>query len=315
MTLSSPPIAGGPLTLLVDVTPEAGAATRAAGATAVPGLAPGARLDDAAPAAAAAKPASGGARPRASRTRASPGAGYAGGAGSTAASGAKKKKAPAKAPDPLAFLTDKSLSIEEKLFRFLKLVEAHYDKRLQDKMKEIAGKQATTTAAGAAAPKKKKKKKGLFGRIAGAIKTVFPVAGIGIELLQNKTVASLLKQLSGPVLSAAAAAFGMPQLAPLLLKAGPELAGAVTSLAKELDAPAEKTEAAAKTSTSSTSTKTTPSTSTTAASTGVAGDIKQSDMMELQRLQEKQREMVTLVSNLLRSMHDTRMSVIANVRA
>jgi hypothetical protein len=37
-------------------------------------------------------------------------------------------------------------------------------------------------------------------------------------------------------------------------------------------------------------------------------------MLELQRLQDKQKEMFSLVSNMLRSMHDTKMAVINNLR-
>jgi hypothetical protein len=37
-------------------------------------------------------------------------------------------------------------------------------------------------------------------------------------------------------------------------------------------------------------------------------------MMELQRLVDKQKEMFAMVSNILRAQHDTRMSIIGNVR-
>jgi hypothetical protein len=37
-------------------------------------------------------------------------------------------------------------------------------------------------------------------------------------------------------------------------------------------------------------------------------------MTEIQILQEKQKEMFTLVSNILRSQHDTKMAVIGNLR-
>jgi hypothetical protein len=36
--------------------------------------------------------------------------------------------------------------------------------------------------------------------------------------------------------------------------------------------------------------------------------------MELQRLIDKQKEMFSLVSNILRTMHDTRMTAINNIR-
>ena len=37
-------------------------------------------------------------------------------------------------------------------------------------------------------------------------------------------------------------------------------------------------------------------------------------MTEIQILQEKQKEMFSLVSNILRSQHDTKMAVIGNIR-
>jgi len=106
-------------------------------------------------------------------------------------------------------------------------------------------------------------------------------------------VQELLGKVSGPVLGAAASALGFPALAPALVKFGPEIAGAVGSVAKQVAKAGSGT-----------------------SGTGAAlseGD-KQIELMQLQRLQEKQREMFSMVSNIFRSMHETRTGVIGNIR-
>jgi hypothetical protein len=93
------------------------------------------------------------------------------------------------------------------------------------------------------------------------------------------------------VLAGAATALGMPALAPAILRAGPLIGGAVAGAAGG---------SAARTSPSS---------------SGAAGAPSEKQLMtEIQILQEKQKEMFTLVSNILRSLHDTKMGVIGNIR-
>lgn len=321
MNVHPAPPAGGALMLLSDAAAAAEATTAAsASAAAAAGAAravgASALLEEGAPASKASPRPPTARPPRSARTRSAPAAGYASGAKKAPA---KKKtstasKATPKAADPLAFLSDKSLSVDEKLFRFLKYVSQRYDDALEAKMKELAGKAGAKTATQASATATTKKKKGgILGKIGGALKKAFPIAGIGIELLQNKNVASLLKQVSGPVLAAGATAFGMPQLAPVLLKAGPELAGAATALAKELDAPEEKAGSGA--AARAPAAKTPATASSAAAASGGLPELTPTQLSELQRLQEKQREMFALLSNILKSGHDMRMSVIGNLRA
>lgn len=317
MNVHPAPLAGGALMLLPDAAAAAEATPAAAAANAGAARAVGASalLEEGAPASKA-SPRPPTARPtRSARTRSAPAAGYASGAKKAPA---KKKtstasRATPKAADPLAFLSDKSLSVDEKLFRFLKYVSQRYDDALEAKMKELAGKAGAKTATQASATATTKKKGGILGKIGGALKKAFPIAGIGIELLQNKNVAALLKQVSGPVLAAGATAFGMPQLAPVLLEAGPELAGAATALAKELDAPEEKAGSGA--AARAPAAKTTATASSAAAASGGLPELTPTQLSELQRLQEKQREMFALLSNILKSGHDMRMSVIGNLRA
>jgi hypothetical protein len=210
----------------------------------------------------------------------------------------------------LAFLADSKLSVEEKLYRFMLYVSDKYDKALEKKMNEIAGKQTSSSSSGS-----KSKGGGLLGGLfggsgggiggllGGALKTVLPAAGIGLDLLKSTGIQDLITQASGPVLAAGATAMGFPALAPVLLKAGPALAKGLFSAAGN----------AAGGSSSSSS-------SSGASEKGVtyssADDpqIEQKDMLELQHLQDKQKEMFSLISNLLRSMHDTKMAVINNLR-
>ncbi len=204
-----------------------------------------------------------------------------------------------KAGGALAFLDDPRLSTEEKLFRFMMYVTEKYDRDIEQKMKEAGG--GTSAAGGSTTTKKKSSNP--FSKIAGALKTVFPAAGVALEALNNKNLQSLLKSISGPALAAGATALGMPALAPILAKVGPQLAGVTFDLAKALDEPAATTTTSKSTSGGSTS--------------GAGGDpeVDRRKVMELQYAMEKQKEMFSLVSNILRSMHDMKMVAVQNVRS
>jgi len=233
----------------------------------------------------------------------------------TAAASAKTtsttSSAASKTSGPLGFLNDSKMSVEDKLFKFMCYVADKYDKAIEKKLNEIANKQSSTT--------KKSSGGGLLGGIAGAGKgllggllgggggdgglsgilgSVFPAAGVALDVLKSSGVQKLVTQLSGPVLAAGATCLGFPEFAPVLLKAGPELAKGAFGL---LDS-----------ATGSSST----SASSSSSSSSADGDpkIEQKDMLELQRLQDKQKEMFSLISNMLQSMHDTKMAVINNVR-
>lgn len=136
--------------------------------------------------------------------------GYASSAKKTSSS--KAKPTTAKAGGALAFLDDPRLSTEEKLFRFMMYVTEKYDRDIEQKMKAAGG--GGTSSGGSSAAGTKKKSSNPFSKIAGALKTVFPAAGIALEALNNKNLQSLVKSISGPALAAGAAALGMPALAP-----------------------------------------------------------------------------------------------------
>jgi hypothetical protein len=257
-------------------------------------------------------------KPAASRTT-----GYASASGTT------------KAAD-LAFLRDPKLSIEEKLFRFLLLVAKQTDQELVAKMEEMKGKAArtstgggSTSAAGAAggapptpAPARSKKK---GFSLWSAAKLIMPQLGIASKLLGDSTVKGLVQQLTGPVLAAGATALGMPYLAPVALQVGPQLAAFVTDEGQRgvsdptatSGSPGSGSASGASGSSGGGSSGTSGSNGSpgsASASSGGTGVSEQVQVMELQRLIDKQKEMFSLVSNILRTMHDTRMTAINNIR-
>ena len=227
--------------------------------------------------------------------------GYASTAKKTSSS--KAKPTTAKAGGALAFLDDPRLSTEEKLFRFMMYVTEKYDRDIEQKMKAAGG--GGTSSGGSSAAGSKKKSSNPFSKIAGALKTVFPAAGIALEALNNKNLQSLVKSISGPALAAGAAALGMPALAPILAKVGPQLAGVTFDLAKALDEPATSAGAAG------------GATSGGGSTSSASGDpeVDRRKVMELQYAMDKQKEMFSLVSNILRSMHDMKMVAVQNIRS
>jgi hypothetical protein len=144
---------------------------------------------------------------------------------------------------------------------------------------------------------------GLGGLLGGALNSVLPAGGIGLDLLRNSGLTDLITQLSGPVLAAGASVLGFPELAPVLLKAGPALAKGLLGAG----------EGAGSSSSGASGSSTSPK-STTYAS-GTDPQVEQKDMLELQHLVDKQKEMFGLISNTLQAMHDTKMAVINNLRA
>ncbi len=254
---------------------------------------------------------------------------------SKSASSPKASSTSSKTSGPLGFLNDPKMSVEDKLFKFMCYVADKYDKAIEKKMNEIANKQTTSSSS------KKSSGGGLLGGLLGGggggggllggilggggggggllggllggsggglggiLGSVFPVAGIGLDLLKDTGVQDLVTQLSGPVLAAGATCLGFPELAPMLLKAGPELTQGAFGLLGS---------AAGAGSAASTGSSGTSSSSSSSSSSNGEPKIEQKDMLELQRLQDKQKEMFSLVSNMLRSMHDTKMAVINNLR-
>ncbi len=210
-----------------------------------------------------------------------------------------------KATGEWSFLSDPSLSLEDKLSRFMIAAQKKLGDELTQKMDDYRakyGEGGTET--------KKQESGGLFGSILGAI---FPAGGLFDKVLGGleKLLGEALKSLGGPVLAALATAVGLPALAPAALKVGESL-GAV--LAGSVTTSKPKAASTGTTKTTKTTTTTTPKTTSTAKKAEAGSPDERLEMLEIQRLVEKQNQLFTLVSNLMKSMHDTGMVAIQNVR-
>lgn len=209
-------------------------------------------------------------------------------------------------PADYAFLRDPKLSIEEKLSRFIGMLMAKSEQDLLRQMEKMAPGSAPASSgsggtSGAAKPKSTKLS------LWGLAKGVFPALNLASKVVGDAQLKQLASQLSGPVLAAACTAVGLPQLAPLALKYGPQLVGA---LAKDITLDlglltgggASGAGSAASGGGAAKSGSAEPATS------------EKAQLMELQRLQDRDRELFTLFSNMLKAMHDARMTAIQNVR-
>jgi hypothetical protein len=219
-------------------------------------------------------------------------------------------------PADYAFLRDPKLSIEEKLSRFIGMAMTRSEQDLLRQMEKMApgstaaGAASGTTASGtSAAAKPTSTKVSLWG----LAKNLLPPLNLASQLVGGDTkLKALVTQVSGPVLAAAATAVGLPTLAPLAAKYGPTLVGALTKdISVDLAALGGGTSAAGAVSTGGTST----SAGSTAKANGADGSTSEkAQLMELQRLQDRDKELFSLFSNMLKSLHDSRMTCIQNIR-
>jgi hypothetical protein len=194
-------------------------------------------------------------------------------------------------PAALAFLDDKNLSLEDKLMRLLAYLNDRWEKDIEKKMREASGtdgKAATSSSSSGIG--------GALGKLVGIAKDAFPPAGLVMSALQNPTVRGVVSKVAGPALAGLATTAGFPELAPLALRYGPSIidsaAGAVTA----------------------------PLAGTGSSTAGAKADGSTSDsqtqlkFMEIQRLLDQQKQMFSLVSNMLHSRQELRMGVIQNIR-
>ena len=250
-----------------------------------------------------------------SAARPGAGAGYAKAA--TTASTAKEKAATGpKITGEWSFLTDPSLSVEEKLARFMIAVQKKLDGELTEKMKDYKAKY------GEGGTEAKSDGGGIFGTI---LKVICPPLAIADSVFGgvDEFLKDALQVLGGPLLAALATAVGLPMLAPAALALGEGLGAMLgggstpakpkTGSSGTTKADTTKTDTTKeKTPTKGTATKpkTDPKTGT-----GEAGSPDERlEMLEIQRLVEKQNQMFTLVSNVMKGMHETTMVAIQNIR-
>jgi hypothetical protein len=215
-----------------------------------------------------------------------------------------------------AFLRDPKLSIEEKLSRFIGLAMTRSEQDLQRQMEKMApgstaaGTAGAATASGASTTAKPKSTK---VSLWGLAKNLLPPLNLASQLVGGDAkLKALVTQVSGPVLAAAATAVGLPMLAPLAAKYGPTLVGALTKdISVDLAVLGGGTSTAGAASTGGTST-TAGSAAKPSGTDGATSEKAQ--LMELQRLQDRDKELFSLFSNMLKAMHDSRMTCIQNIR-
>ncbi len=265
---------------------------------------------------------------RSARARSS-GAGYAkstSGSKSSSKATATSSSA-AKKSGALAFLDDPKLSVDDKLMRLLAYLNEKWEKDIEKKMKEAAGGQtaARSTGTSGSPDASNSKKSGILdsiGSVAKAAKEFLPAVGVALKALDNPTVRSVIAKLGGPVLAAAASAIGMPALAPALLRYGPQVidvaAGVASAFADEANAASGGSSSSGASSAGSSAGGASAGGSKTGAEGSSGSALSDREMqvklMEIQRVMDQQKEMFSLVSNMLKSAHDTRMAVIQNVR-
>lgn len=247
---------------------------------------------------------------------------------STAAKTSTAKKTSASGPSAaeLAFLDDPNLSIEDKLFRFMALMQQRSDRELTDAMKQYEEKKAAakekttsgatssstgTTSGGGTTTEKSSGGSGgggLFGALGDALGGIAKTVVGGAE--------SLAKDLGGPLLAAGCTAVGLPFLAPVALQIGGPLAkSAVSGLATAVGLDER---GSARPSTATSTAARTSGTSKASSSTSASADEGELDekleMMKLQRLVEKQETMFAALSNVLKAQHDGQMVAVNNIR-
>lgn len=215
-------------------------------------------------------------------------------------------------PAGYAFLRDPKLSLEEKLSRFIGMLMTKSEQDLLRQMEKMAP--GSTAAAGGSTGSTggtsgKSSKVSLWGLVKSAI----PVLGLASQVVGDTQLKALASQLSGPVLAAACTAIGMPQLAPLAQKFGPQLVGMLTKDV-QLDLGQLVGGGAGANAGGGGSSGSAGSTGGAAKASGGDGTSEKAQLMELQRLQDRDKELFTLFSNMLRSLHDSRMVAIQNIR-
>jgi hypothetical protein len=231
-------------------------------------------------------------------------AGTSGTAGKSGTGGTAEKKGAtgASSSGEWAFLDDPKLSIEDKLFMFMKLVIQKSNDDLEEKMKAFRSGKSGTSGSGAASGTSQPKKSS--GGLFGVLKKAFPpLAALekvipDLPALVDKAVTQLGPQLLGALMIP----LGAPWAAPLVQKAAAALLpGAVEAVAKAIDGGSESTSG---------------SKASGGSSSGAVS--KENDerlqLMEIERTMQKTNQMFATVSNILKSAHDSAMTAVNNIR-
>ncbi|HYQ81832.1 MAG TPA: hypothetical protein VEP68_10025 [Anaeromyxobacteraceae bacterium] len=190
-----------------------------------------------------------------------------------------------------AFLDNPGITIEDKLFMFMKLVVKKSNDELEQKMKDFkAGKTSGTASSSASSAKKSG---GLFGLLK---KVLPPLAALekmipALPQLVNKLTTDLGPQLLGALMIP----LGAPWAAPLVQRAASELLPAAVSA---IDGGSVS--------------------GSSSSSSGSSGVSKENDerlqLMEIERMVQKTNQMFATVSNVMKAMHDAAMTAVNNIR-
>jgi len=199
-------------------------------------------------------------------------------------------------PAELSFLKDPKMSVQEKVFRLLLYFQQKYDKDVEAKMAAYTGKAKTTTSTSGGSATRS-----AIAKAFGVMKKLVP----GLAALENPAVAKLVKELSGPVLAAAVTALGHPELAPIVAKFAPQVLSALADGAQEQ---------AARSDVSAPSSSTSSGGSSSSSSSGTSEADEKKLAAELQWAMERQQAMTGMLSAVLKTMHETNMDVIHNIR-
>jgi hypothetical protein len=199
---------------------------------------------------------------------------------------------------PLDFLRDSRLSAEEKLVLLLAQQQKDVEKEIETVLKKAEAKSAQKKSGGSSG--------GLLKGLnpMNIIKSALP----GLNLMETfglgkvvdgvlEMTGKALSELTGPMLAAGATALGMPHLAPLAMSVGSRLADAAVAFDGALSAGDAKATANA------------PN-----AGTGSSNALDPVETQRLTLLVNRQQQWAGTVSNLLHSTHQTRMSIIQNLR-
>jgi hypothetical protein len=186
------------------------------------------------------------------------------------------------------------LLIEDKLFKFMTLVQKKNDKELDDKIKDF---KANYTKAGSSTSGATGAKSSSSGGLLGFVKQALGAIKLPFGLSLDKLVDQVVGDLGPKLLAMAAIPLGFPALAPAIEQAASAILPKLAEVA-----------AGASSGTSSSSS------SSTSASKEAGSPDEKIAMLEIQRLVEKQNQMFTCISNVMKNMHDTGMSVINNIR-
>jgi hypothetical protein len=157
---------------------------------------------------------------------------------------------------------------------------------------------------------------GIFGTI---LKVICPPLAIADSVFGgvDEFLKDALQVLGGPLLAALATAVGLPMLAPAALALGEGLGamlGGGSTPAKPRSGSSGTTKDKTPTKGTTTKPKTDPKTDPKTAQGEAGSPDERLEMLEIQRLVEKQNQMFTLVSNVMKGMHETTMVAIQNIR-